>query len=328
MILDYHTSASHVHFEDEIASSRHARAPRLWPPPGLNYHSKLTSEEAEMLICKGACVFEGFLSQVPHGSAGHVRYNASASTSGRGKNVPPACTSSEQLGRMAIVRIDSMECCSPWEFLAQPVMTSPFGAQPGTITLDHWVSMAGHPVVLVDDTEEGLVKPREMEFFDVLNRLKQLQQGEISGDVCFHSFPFEISFWEANKVLPAYGKRALPLCPPYLGPIQTALIRKQHGPRNPCPFKQSEPFLLGRFQSRLQPSQRRNALRKPRPTKSALLLPTNPSRRRALSSLTSGLRRRHPNNGNPLLPTSTSSMDGSPGPDLAFHRHSRTSGRR
>lgn len=29
-------------------------------------------------------------------------------------------------------------------------MASPFGAQPGTITIDHWVSMAGHPVVVVE----------------------------------------------------------------------------------------------------------------------------------------------------------------------------------
>lgn len=197
MNLDRHTSASHVHFEDEIASPRHARAPRLWPPPGLNYHSKLTGEEAEILICKGACVFEGFLSQAPHGSAGHVRYNAFPSTGGREKNIQPDCTSTEHLGKMAIARIDSIECCSPWEFLAQPVMASPFGAQPGTITLDHWVSMAGHPVVVMEDTEEGLAKPREMEFFDVLNRLEQLQQGEISGDVCFSFLTF---LWETNKL--------------------------------------------------------------------------------------------------------------------------------
>lgn len=73
-------------------------------------------------------------------------------------------------------------------------MASPFGAQPGTITIDHWVSMAGHPVVVVDDMEEWLVKPREMDFFDVLDRLKQLQRGEITGDVCLHSSPFELSF--------------------------------------------------------------------------------------------------------------------------------------
>ncbi len=192
--LDRHTSDSHVHFEDEIVSPTHALAPHIWPPPGFTYHSKLTSEEAEILICKGACVFEGLLSQAPHGSAGHVRYNAFPSTGGGKKYVQPDCTSSESLGNMAIARIDSIECCSPWEFLAQPVMASPFGAQSGTITIDHWVSMAGHPVVVVDDMEEGLVKPREMEFFDVLNRINQLQRGEITGDVCFHSFPFEISF--------------------------------------------------------------------------------------------------------------------------------------
>lgn len=92
-------------------------------------------------------------------------------------------------------------------------MASPFGAQPGTITLDHWVSMAGHPVVVVDDTEEGLVQPREMEFFDVLNRLKELQQGEISGEVCFHSFPFELSL----------GKL-----------IKSASLRKESTPSMPC----------------------------------------------------------------------------------------------
>lgn len=211
--LDRHISASHVHFEDEIPSPRHAPASRLWPPPGLNYHSKLTSKVAEILICKGACVFEGFLSQAPHGSAGHVRYNAFPSTGGKEKIVQPGCTSSEYLGKMAIARIDSIECCSPWEFLAQPVMASPFGAQPGTITLDHWVSMAGHPVVVVDDTEEGLVQPREMEFFDVLNRLKELQQGEISGEVCFHSFPFELSL----------GKL-----------IKSASLRKESTPSMPC----------------------------------------------------------------------------------------------
>lgn len=78
-------------------------------------------------------------------------------------------------------------------------MASPFGVQPGAITIDHWVSMAGHPVVVVDDIEEWLVKPREMEFFDILNRLKQLQRGEITGDVCFHSSPFELFFWETTE---------------------------------------------------------------------------------------------------------------------------------
>lgn len=116
---------------------------------------------------------------------------------------------------MAIARIDSIECCSPWEFLAQPVMASPFGAQPGTITLDHWVSMAGHPVVLVDDTEEELVKPRNMEFFDVLNRLKQLQQGEISGNVCFQ-FLSILNFLFRGKLMKSFAslwKESIPSMP-------------------------------------------------------------------------------------------------------------------
>ena len=50
--LDRHRSASHVHFEDEIASPTHALAPHLWPPPGLDCRSKLPREEAEIVICK------------------------------------------------------------------------------------------------------------------------------------------------------------------------------------------------------------------------------------------------------------------------------------
>ena len=109
------------------------------------------------------------------------------------------------------------------------------------------------------------MKPREMDFFDVLNRLKQLQRGEITGDVCFHTFFFLLHL----------------------------------------------NFSLG-----------------PRPSKSPSLLPTTPSRRRALSPLTGRPRRRCPNNGDTLILTAASSMDGRPGPNMAFHRHRRTPGRR
>ncbi len=153
---------------------------RPWPPWGLEYESKLSSLEAEIQICKGACLFEGVLSQASHASSGHIRYNCFVSTS-EGKSIPDS-PSSEHLESMSIACIEAVECCSPWEFLAQPVMASQFGIQPGTITLDHWVSLAGQPVVLGDSDLVG-VRPRKMSFYDVLDRLKRLQHGEIDGDV-------------------------------------------------------------------------------------------------------------------------------------------------
>lgn len=72
--------------------------------------------------------------------------------------------------------------------------------------------MVGHPVMAVDDMDEGLVQPREMEFFSVLNQLKQLQQAEIYGDVSFHSFPFELTFGKLINS-PSLWKESTPFMP-------------------------------------------------------------------------------------------------------------------
>lgn len=146
--------------------------------------------DAEMIICKGACLIEGVISQAPHTSSRYIRYNGTASI-GEGQIIHDSASKPLKFkDSMSLALNTAVECVSPWEILERPVIASPFGPQPNTITLDHWISLGGYHMESVDaadsdrdsDSVSG-VQPRRMEFYDILNRLNVLQHSEVGEDV-------------------------------------------------------------------------------------------------------------------------------------------------
>jgi hypothetical protein len=71
---------------------------------------------------------------------------------------------------------DSEPARHPWETLEQPSMAFCYGARPGTITLNHWVSSFGKPNLTVELVEPD-VKPRGVELSTILERLIYLEGG-------------------------------------------------------------------------------------------------------------------------------------------------------
>lgn len=64
----------------------------------------------------------------------------------------------------------------PWETLEQPSLSFCYGYRPGTITLNHWVSLSGKPNPRIELRDPD-VKPREVELSTILQRLIDLQGG-------------------------------------------------------------------------------------------------------------------------------------------------------
>ena len=71
---------------------------------------------------------------------------------------------------------DSDPAQHPWETLEQPSMAFCYGARPGTITLNHWVSSFGKPNLTMELADPD-VRPREVELSPILERLIYLEGG-------------------------------------------------------------------------------------------------------------------------------------------------------
>lgn len=155
-----------------------------------------------MFICKGITLVEGVISWAPHTSSRHIRYNCTVSI-GDGKTIRGSYSKDERFKDcMAIALNTAVECTSPWEVLERPVVALPFGPQPSTITLDHWVNLGCFQIEAGDSKDLiSRVQPRKMEFYDILNRLDLLQHDEIDEDVSLgfsNCIIFAINFFEGN----------------------------------------------------------------------------------------------------------------------------------
>jgi len=126
-------------------------------------------------ICSGVPVFKGHRLPIPHTSQEY--YNLYATVVGNGPvgsdraepyNVAFAACSFPLQGNGA--------ASYPWETLEQPSMSFCYGVQPGTITLNHWVGLSGHPAPAIELRDPG-VKPREVELSTILERLIYLERG-------------------------------------------------------------------------------------------------------------------------------------------------------
>ena len=161
---------------DDATSKSETRADiPVWPPDGLNHQSRLTPDDAELLICAGALSFEGYISQALHISTEHKRYYAFAGTAQRDDDSGPLFPFSRLSNGFSLVLENQSDNNTPWETLEQPSMALCFGDLPGTITLSRHVSSLGRSL---ESEPPGIsVNRRDMSLQNVLQNLEWLQYG-------------------------------------------------------------------------------------------------------------------------------------------------------
>ncbi|KAK0634872.1 hypothetical protein B0T17DRAFT_481537 [Bombardia bombarda] len=151
-----------------------------WPPSGMSSHEELTLGPAMHLISRGVPVFRGHKRPIPHASDQYYALFATAAGN-RGDDTDAANQHDSMTQLMTLRILGSGPAVYPWETLEQPSCSFCFGNRPGTITLNHWASMASvlpPPIALRDPG----VAPREIELDRILERLKELERRSLDDD--------------------------------------------------------------------------------------------------------------------------------------------------
>lgn len=145
-----------------------------WPPRGMSRDRRLSRREATVLICRGAPTHRGHRRAVAHAPDHCHALYATTSGGGRGSDAANLHDSMTQLMTLRLAGRGPPE--RPWETLEQPSDGFHFGERPGTVTLNHWASMASAlpPALALRDSG---VEPRAMDLARVLGRLQELEAG-------------------------------------------------------------------------------------------------------------------------------------------------------
>ena len=147
----------------------------IWPPKGLKLRSKLTFDEAEALVGRGAVVFKGFAHQTPNVPFKHSRFYAFAGMKDGSESLEASYKPSPLTEGMSFALAHAFEYLMPWETLEQPSMIMCFGALPGTISLNYWVGLATRKVPHSETTSDLISRP--MELTTIMDRLRFLENG-------------------------------------------------------------------------------------------------------------------------------------------------------
>jgi hypothetical protein len=146
-----------------------------WPPSSMSSQEELTLGHAMELINKGVPAFKGHKRPIAHASDDY--YGLFVTVAGNKGDDSDVANAHDSMTQLMTLRIQGPgSAVYPWETLEQPSYASCFGTRPGTVTLNHWASIAGAlppPITLRDS---GVV-PREAELDQIMQRLKHLQAG-------------------------------------------------------------------------------------------------------------------------------------------------------
>lgn len=147
-----------------------------WPPAGTSPLHELSRDQAIALIARGAPSHKGYRRAVPHVS--HEFYALYAASSGNnrgnGETTDRANLHDTMVQLMAFRMAGPGEISSPWSTLEQPSCAYQYGARPGTITLNHWASMASEFPERISLRDSGIT-PRPLILEQVFERLQELQ---------------------------------------------------------------------------------------------------------------------------------------------------------
>jgi len=146
-----------------------------WPPPGYTRHDALSQGKAMELIASGVPVFKGVRQSIPHAAEEYYNlYATCEGNGGAGSDVGQVYTDAFAANSLRLQGLE--KATHPWETLEQPSMAFYNGVRPGTITLNHWVSLSGKMNPPIELRDPGVV-PREVELPTVLERLIYLEGG-------------------------------------------------------------------------------------------------------------------------------------------------------
>lgn len=131
------------------------------------------------LIASGVPVFKGVRHSIPHAADEYYNlYATCVGNGGAGTDIGAVYTDAFAANSLRLQELDteSDSAAKPWETLEQPSMAFCYGVRPGTITLNHWVSLSGKMNPPIELRDPGVV-PREVELSVILERLIYLEGG-------------------------------------------------------------------------------------------------------------------------------------------------------
>lgn len=146
-----------------------------WPPPGLSNNDELPPPYAKELIARGAPVYKGHKKPIPYAPEHYYALYATIfsanldDTDGAGVH--------DSMTPLMTLRLQGPGRAShAWDTLEQPSCAFLYGALPGTITLNQWVSLYSSLPPAIALRDSGVV-PRPLNLYHIMERLQELQAG-------------------------------------------------------------------------------------------------------------------------------------------------------
>ncbi|KAJ6789046.1 hypothetical protein PWT90_08417 [Aphanocladium album] len=144
-----------------------------WPPSGMSPQQELARGQAIALIARGAPSHKGYKRAVPHVS--QEFYALYAASSGNKDDQTDRANLHDTMVQLMTFRMAGPgDITSPWSTLEQPSCAYQYGARPGTITLNHWASMASEFPESIALRDSGIT-PRPLTLEQVFERLGEMQ---------------------------------------------------------------------------------------------------------------------------------------------------------
>ncbi|TQV90087.1 VTC domain-containing protein [Cordyceps javanica] len=145
-----------------------------WPPASMAPQQELSRDQAIALIARGAPSHKGYRRPVPHVSSDFYALYAASSGNRLSDTTDRANLHDSMVQLMTLRMAGPGEITSPWSTLEQPSCAFMYGARPGTITLNHWASMASEFPESIALRDSGIA-PRALTLEQVFERLRELQ---------------------------------------------------------------------------------------------------------------------------------------------------------
>ncbi|KHE80471.1 hypothetical protein GE21DRAFT_1218228 [Neurospora crassa] len=146
-----------------------------WPPSGMSSEEELSLAQAMQLISRGAPAFRGHRRPIPH-APDHC-YTLYATVAGNHGDDTDAANLHDAMTQLMTLRKEGSGYANyPWETFEQPSYAFCFGKRAGTITLNHWVSLASVIPPSIPLRDSG-VAPREITLDRIFERLQELERG-------------------------------------------------------------------------------------------------------------------------------------------------------
>ena len=141
----------------------------------MSSKEELSLGHAMELIAKGVPAFKGHKRPVPHASDSYYMLFATAAGN-KGDETDTADLHDSMVQLMTLNLKGRGPPADPWDTLDQPSNAFCFGRRAGTITLNHWISLASVVPPAISLRDPG-VEPREIELDKIFERLRELEKG-------------------------------------------------------------------------------------------------------------------------------------------------------